>query len=87
MVEQHNLLNWSGAQDKLTLFLPIFIICIEYRSRYIHFMSQQKKSGIIIKLNKDCPNIPYVMFANYLLIFIGLLKLRPIMSKYSRSLL
>lgn len=47
----------------------IFIISVEYLHRYIHFATTCPKSNIGIKLNKDCPNILYLMFVDDCLIF------------------
>lgn len=46
-------------------FLPIFLLlCAKYLGRYIHFMAIQKISCIDIRLKKDTPKIPYLMFAD-----------------------
>lgn len=47
----------------------IFTICVEYFGGCMHFMSTQKRSGICIKLAKDCQEIPFLMFADDCLIF------------------
>lgn len=35
----------------------IFIICVQYLGRYIHFAAMRPNSNIGIKFNKDCPDI------------------------------
>lgn len=61
--------NLNEEFVRTTQSLIIFITCIEYLGRYMHFMLTQARYGIGIKLNEDCPNIPYLMFAYDCLIF------------------
>lgn len=47
----------------------IFIIYAEYLSPYIYFVANIPKSGIDIKVAKNCPTVPYLMFVDDCLIF------------------
>lgn len=47
----------------------ILNICAEYLGRYINFMENQAKSGIVIRLNKDDYKIPCLLFADNCIIF------------------
>lgn len=51
------------------IFQYMLTACIEYHRLCIHFTSTQPKSDTGIKLNKDCPNIPCLMFANNCIVF------------------
>lgn len=64
MVERDTLSNLRGALESDPLSPYIFIIYTEYFDRFIYFLANQRKSGIGINLNKDRPNIPYLMFAD-----------------------
>lgn len=61
-------LEW-GIRQRDPFSPHISIICVEYLGRYVHFMPTQKKSGIGIKLNKDFPNISYLMFIDNCITF------------------
>lgn len=39
----------------------IFIVCAEYLSQYIYFMTNIKRLGIGIWIAKDGPNISYIV--------------------------
>lgn len=58
-----------GIRQGDPLSFHIFIVCTKYLDRYIHFVSNQRKSGIDSKLNKDSSNSPYLMFADDCLTF------------------
>lgn len=47
----------------------IFIICVEYLGRYIRFLSTQARCGICIKLTRNSPGIPYLIFVDDYIIF------------------
>lgn len=53
--------------DPMSLY--IFIICVEYLSRHIHFAASHPRSLIGIRLNKDYPNVLFIMFADDYIIF------------------
>lgn len=53
-----------GIRQVDSLSPYIFIVYAEYLGWYIHFVSNQRKSGIDIKLNKDSLTIPYLMFVD-----------------------
>lgn len=46
-----------------------YIICAKYLGRYIRFLSTQTKSCIDIRLTKDKPLIPHLMFVDDCTIF------------------
>lgn len=50
----------------------IFIICFEDLGDIFILIASQPKSEVGIKINKDCPNIPFFMFTDDCLLFIGL---------------
>lgn len=69
----------------------IFIICAGYLGCYLHFMSNIPKSGLGIKVAKEAPKIPYVMFADDCIIFCKATKkvartIRDILENYKMSL-
>lgn len=58
----------TERSDKKNPYLH-WIICAEYLSVYIHFMTNVPKSGIGINVTKDGSKIPYLMFVDDCLIF------------------
>lgn len=47
----------------------IFIICAEYLDRYTHFIANIPKSSIVVKIAKNGPVIPYLIFVDDCMIF------------------
>lgn len=64
------LLKQSEVSVRETFISPyIFIMCVEYIGRYIHFMSTIKRSPRRIWIAKVDPNILYLMFVDDYLVF------------------
>lgn len=58
-----------------------FMICVEYLGILINYLANQKKFGIGIKIGKDSPSIPYLMFIDDCVIFCSITKKEATMIK------
>lgn len=58
-----------GVRQGYPISLYIFIICVEYLGRNIHFMANVSKSGIGVRVAKNDFMIPYLMFTDDCMIF------------------